>query len=179
VGSLRASVTLAVVSNTVTGGWTGANTYTPDIPVTTTLADYPSNYYSTGPFNYPLGGIHYPYTLATFTVDTTAIYTGSVSTTNVVNTTWFLAGTFSPSSSITNTGMAPATSPGSFLAGVFCGGLVNTVGTSHFANRAALSLTAGTPYSVLVAYAPGATTNTATVTLTGPGVVVFTALSPD
>jgi hypothetical protein len=97
----------------------------------------------------------------------------------VVNTTWFLAGTFSPSSSIPNTGVAPATSPGSFLAGVFCGGLVNTVGTSHFANQAALSLTAGTPYSVLVAYAPGATTNTATVTLTGPGVVVFTALSPD
>jgi hypothetical protein len=171
VGNTTASVTLTVGPASINRGWTGSATYTPNIPGTS-LPDT-VNLYDLAPFSYGLS-YHFPYTLASFVVDTTGIYTAEVSTNNVNNTAWFLSGTFSP----TYGSGFPGTPIGQFFVGIYSGPVVNGLFTDRFSGLAQLSLTAGTSYSVLVAYNGGAITNTATMSLNGPGVVVFNAAPP-
>ena len=158
-------------TTTIAGVQTGADSYTPNIPGTPYVAPYPvTNLYQTTPppFTYPLGGIHFPYSVVPFTVDTTGVYTATSSTTVVQNTTWFLTGTFAPSSSVATPGVAPATPIGNFFVGDYSGNPVAGVATASFVGPASLNLTAGTSYTALIAY-NGGVANTFSLALTGPG----------
>jgi len=107
------------------------------------------------------GGGPYNYRLYTFTVDTTGSYTATSTTTNVVNTTWFLNGTFSPDP------VAPATPIGNFIVGVFSG-------AGRIATFTNVPLVAGQPYTILVAFnTGGASGDLSTVTINGPGCIAL------
>lgn len=107
------------------------------------------------------GGGPYNYALLPFTVDATGVYTATSTTTNVVNTTWFLNGLFSPSA------VAPSTPLGNFIAGV----LGSTGRTGDFTG---VPLTAGQQYSVLVAFNIGGSSgDISTFTISGPGCIAI------
>lgn len=131
-----ASVPQTLVTNIVSPGNTQSTTFTG---------------YTAGPYNY---------SLYTFSVDQSGVYTATSTTTNVLNTTWVLNGLFSPSST------APATPLSAFIISVLALNTTPKVGTFNGFN-----LTAGNTYTVLVAYNTGATpgVDASTFTITGPG----------
>ncbi len=108
------------------------------------------------------GNGSYGYAILPFTVTQSGAYSASVTTTEVTNTAWFLTGSFSPSAPPT----APSTPLGDFFAAVFAG--TTAPYTDSFTN---LSLTAGTQYSLLIAFNTGGSPNieTYSVSMTGPG----------
>ena len=106
--------------------------------------------YVAGPYNY---------VLVPFTVDVSGVYTATSTTTNVLNTTWFLNGLFSPSNT------APSTPLGNFIVAVLAVNSTPKIGTFT-----GVSLTAGQQYSVLVAFNTGSTSgDLSTITIDGPG----------
>lgn len=156
-GGISQSVTLTVCNNYATGSWaaTDLTTYTPTItgPAGKQITDFSSFTYGPSPWHY----VAYP-----FTVDTTGSYSATASTPVVVNTTYFLTGLFSA-------GQPPVTPMGNFFAEVFS--LSGPPNTASFTN---LSLVAGQQYTALVAYNTGGSAGEiSTVTITGPGVVIF------
>lgn len=156
---LFAQTATSVLADTATinSSWSSPQkTMVPNIPTPagtlgTTFTSYSNNY---------------NYTLLPFTVDATGTYTATSTTTNVTNTTWFLTGLFSPSASPTT----PSTSISNFFAGVFAGS--SAPYTSTFSG---LSLTAGTTYSVLVAFNIGGTiaADGLTLVINGPGCIAI------
>jgi outer membrane autotransporter protein len=103
----------------------------------------------------------YDYNLDTFYVGTTGTYSFSVTVTRSVETTWLLTGTFTPN----NSSLVTPTSD--FFAGIFA----NTTPRTEYLTA---SLTAGTEYSVLVAYGAAVSgTTTYAVDASGPGGICF------
>ncbi len=101
------------------------------------------------------------YTLNTFTVDTTGLYSVSATTSHVVNTTFVLNGTYLPTSTF-----PPQTPISQFIASSFSGGNTATIPN--------LELVQGQTYSVLVAYnqtTAGSYPYTVLLTFTGVGCV--------
>lgn len=75
-------------SATETGAWTAATPQTTEVPSIPVTLQTTFTLYNGGTFNY---------TLDTFYVGTTGTYSFSINTTGVVNTSWYLTGTFAPS----------------------------------------------------------------------------------
>jgi fibronectin-binding autotransporter adhesin len=151
---LAPRIVLAAATETFSGGWSSATaTKSPNIS-----AGLNTNFtgYVSGPWNY---------SLYSFTVTESGTYTASSTTSPVVNTTFFLTGLFSPSST------APTTPIGNFFASDFSG-----TTTTTFSN---LALVAGTTYSVLIAYNTGGTqaTDAFTFTMNGPGCAAFQSVN--
>lgn len=135
---------------TVVGPASTTLTYAPSISagINTNITTYSSSF-------------KWIYALYPFTVTQTGTYTASSTTTDVVNTTFFLTGTFTPSSTF-----PPSTPISNFFISDFSGGLTASFPT--------LNLTAGTQYSVLVAFnqtTPGSYPYQVTLNFDGPGCV--------
>jgi len=108
----------------------------------------------------------YDYAVVPFTVDTAGTYTATSTTPTVENTTFFLSGTFSPST----TACAPSVYS-RFLVSVYSGTIVPH--TSTF-NGTGLALQAGVQYSVLVAFNHNGTgSEPFTLTMNGPGCIAM------
>lgn len=141
--------TASAESYTISSGWSSqTRTKSPNI-----VSGLNTNFtgYTSGPW---------PYSLYSFTVDTTGTYTAASTTTPVVNTTFFLTGLFSPSLT------TPSTPISNFFVSDF-----NSTNTTNFP---ALSLTAGTTYSVLIAYNNGTfEADSFSLTLSGPGCIAI------
>lgn len=149
--SLSSSLAMATTS-TITQGAGSTLTYAPSISagVNTNITTYSSSF-------------KWIYTLHTFQVCQSGTYSASSTTTTVVNTTFFLTGTFTPT-----TTFPPVTPISNFFVSDFSGGFTATVPS--------MNLTAGQQYSVLVAYnqtTAGVYPYTNTLTMDGPGTVVF------
>ena len=148
---LYPGLSLAATS-TITSGQSDTNvTYAPLIisDTNTNITAYSSSF-------------RWIYTLHTFKVCQTGTYAADSTTTNVVNTTFFLNGTFTPSSIF-----PPPTPIANFFVSNFSGN------TATFTN---LNLTAGQQYSVLIVYnqtTPGTYPYQNTLNMTGPGTVIF------
>lgn len=150
--SLYSAVSFAVTSDITAGQSSTDTTYAPSISSgeNTNITTYSSSF-------------RWIYTLHTFQVCESGVYTASSATTSVVNTTFFLNGTYTPTSTF-----PPVTPISNFIVSDF-----NGTQTSTFSG---INLTAGQPYSVLVAYnqtTPGTYPYTNTLTMNGPGTVVF------
>ncbi|KAB2967332.1 IPTL-CTERM sorting domain-containing protein [Zoogloea sp.] len=150
--SLYSALSFAATSEIVAGPSSTDTTYAPTISAgeNTNIATYSSSF-------------KWIYTLHSFQVCESGVYTATSTTTSVVNTTFFLNGTFTPSPTF-----PPTTPISNFIVSDFSGG-----STSSFTG---INLTAGQPYSVLVAYnqtTPGTYAYTDTLTMNGPGNVIF------
>lgn len=150
---LYSGIALAATTTVTNGPSSADTTYAPSISsgVNTNITSYSSSF-------------RWIYTLRTFRVCQSGGYTASSTTTNVVNTTFFLNGTFAP----TSTTFPPSTPISNFFVSSFSG--------SFTANFPSMNLVAGQQYSVLVAYnqtTPGTYPYTNTLTMDGPGAVVF------
>ncbi|SFU53907.1 outer membrane autotransporter barrel domain-containing protein [Polaromonas sp. YR568] len=109
-----------------------------------------------GPWNYKL---------YTFTVDTTGTYTASVVTPTTLNTTFFLRGTYTPST----TPCSPAVRS-QFLVSALASGIPNTATFTGIG----LTLQANVQYSVLIAFnTPHVGSQPFTFTMNGPGCVAI------
>lgn len=154
--SLYSGLAFAVTS-TVTGGQSSTDvTYAPSISsgVNTNITSYSSSF-------------RWIYTLRTFQVCQSGAYAATSTTTEVVNTTFFLTGTYAPT-----TTFPPSTPISSFFISSFSGGFTATFPSSN----PRMSLVAGQQYSVLVAYnqtTAGTYPYTNTLTMDGPGRVIF------
>ena len=151
---LYSGLSLAATS-TITSGQSDTNvTYAPEI--------YPGE--NTNITTYDIN-FTWIYTLHTFEVCKSGIYTANSTTTSVLNAaTFFLNGTFTPSSTF-----PPPTPIANFFVSSFSADF-----TVNFTN---LNLTAGQLYSVLIAYnqpIPGTYPSyQSTLNMIGPGTVVF------
>lgn len=151
LASLYSGMAFAVTS-TITTPASTTLTYAPTISagVNTNITTYSSSF-------------KWIYALVPFTVCQTGSYTGTSTTTTVVNTTFYLNGTYTPS-----TTFPPPTPISNFIASDFSGGLTSTVPNMNFV--------AGQQYSTLVAFnqtTAGSYPYTNTLSFDGPGVVVF------
>ncbi len=140
---------------TITGNAEGAaaTTVTPNIQV-----GQNTNFTScsAGPWNYKL---------YTFTVDTAGTYTASVVTPTTLNTTFFLQGTYTPST----TPCAPAVRS-RFLVSSLATGTPNTATFTGIG----LTLQPGVQYSVLIAFnTPHVGSQPFTFTMNGPGCIAI------
>ncbi|WP_175425739.1 autotransporter outer membrane beta-barrel domain-containing protein [Trinickia violacea] len=141
------------------GGWSSAtSSLTPSIP-------FPANTVNTSFSSY--GGFAWNYSLYSFTVTQSGTYSATATTSPVINTTYFLTGTYSPSTT------SPSTPIGHFFASELA------TGTPHSATFPFLSLTAGTTYSLLIAYNTGGTqaADRFTFTMSGPGCAAFQSVN--
>lgn len=151
----------AAATETITGNPTAqdgnpsltALTYSPSISagLNTNLTTYSSSF-------------KWNYTLLTFTVDKTGSYTAASTTSTVVNTSYILTGTYTPTATF-----PPVTPISQFLASDFSGGMTSTI---------PITLTAGTTYSILIAYNQTSPVSpslyTYTVVFSGVGCAAFT-----
>ena len=152
------SQSAAAVTVTVTNIWPAGQT-----PTLVTNINGPADAQQTSFTGYVAGPCNY--VLVPFKVDVSGVYTATSTTTNVLNTTWFLNGLFSPSNT------APSTPLSNFIVAVLA---VN--GTPKTGTFTGVSLTAGQQYSVLVAFNTGSTSgDLSTITITGPGCIAIGA----
>ncbi len=137
--SLTSQISYAGTS-TVMGTWASGDPLSevPTIPTPAGTQRTTWTLYNGGTFHF----VAYP-----FTVDTTGIYSATASTPVVVDTTYFLAGVFTP-------GAPPSTPIGNFFAGIYTGS-VKTAGqyTANFFES--VSDRRSTQYTALVAYNTG------------------------
>jgi hypothetical protein len=150
--SLCAGHSFAVTSSINSGPSSTTTTYAPSISAgtNTNITTYSNSF-------------RWIYTLHTFKVCQSGAYSATSNTTTVVNTTFFLKDTYTPTAVF-----PPVTPIANFLVSNFSGG-----NTSTFP---AFNLVAGQQYSVLVAYnqtTAGTYPYINTLTMDGPGKVIF------
>ena len=142
---------------TITGSASGATTRVPNIAAPG-VQNTTFNTAAVGPFNFA----SYP-----FWVGSSGVYSATSSTPTYQNTTFFLTGLFTPSSTGT-----PATALSNYLISVYSG---SAGAPNHTATFNSLSLTAGQQYTVLVAYNQNDPNfrGASTVTIVGVGCISF------
>lgn len=153
---------LAAPAETVTFSGTWTDTGTTAVPTIPVPAGTNQTSYSA------YNGGNYSYSLFTFTVTKSGDYSAIVGTTLTANTSWFLTGLFSP-------GTPPSTPIENFFAGVFAGG--TPVDGRYTDSFGSVTLTEGTTYSLLLAYATGIPSMAYQVLLSGPGCAAFASLT--
>ena len=155
---------VAVYADTVSfsGGWSSAiGSKTPAIPT-------PAGRLNTT-FAAPYGPFVWNYSLYSFTVTQTGSYTATIATTPVTNTSYFLTGPFSPST--TN----PATPLSNFLYSIF-----SSSGTAPYSETFSnMQFSSGQSYSLLIAYNVGGTQllDRFSFSMTGAGCAAFTGIN--
>ncbi|MBN3760842.1 autotransporter outer membrane beta-barrel domain-containing protein [Burkholderia sp. Ac-20365] len=150
------------VTESFSGGWSSTTgTKTPSIPT-------PSGTVNTS-FSGSYASWVWNYSLYSFTVTVSGIYTATATTSPVTNTTFFLTGLFSPSS----------TAPTTPITNFFASELSPSSSSPYTTTFSTLNLVAGTTYSVLIAYNIGGTqsADAFTFSMTGPGCAAFQSVN--